>query len=145
MKKVAKILLSIFIIIFCISRNSFACTSFAVYSDNSYYGKNFDHYIKEIKFTITPEGNRNVFEMKLFYHENYYPSVGMSDKGLFMSLNDLYPKQAITQPKENQVDVCNLAFSSLYHYDNVQEIKDDMVNKQLVCSYISAHVMFADS
>lgn len=149
MKSLIKLNILILIICYFSTTVSEACTSFAVYSNETYYGKNYDHItIDDMKFTIEDysENNVSVFSLKIFIFNNYYPTVSMSDKGVFMSLNDLYPQEAIVEKiDENQVDICDFSFGVPYIRENVQEVRDYLASKEVICQYLSEHTLFADT
>lgn len=81
---------------------AYACTSFAVYSKQVYYGMNFDFINLPIKFLISINGNIRTFhlafqrvmgDMKFFVN-----TAGMNSNGLFSSCQELHPVN--THPSE---------------------------------------------
>jgi len=91
-----KFLFLIITFIFVLPLNDvYACTSFAVYSNQIYYGMNFDFAMLPMKFLISVNGDIRTFhlafertfgEMKFFVN-----TAGMNDKGLFSSCQEMHP------------------------------------------------------
>ena len=93
----------LFIMLFLCSETIYACTSFAVYANQVYYGMNFDFINLPIKFLISVNGDirtfhlafeRTIGEMKFFVH-----TAGMNSLGLFSSCQELHPEKMSKRPK----------------------------------------------
>lgn len=89
------VFLIIFLTIFLPLSDVCACTSFAVYSNQVYYGMNFDFANLPMKFLISTNGDIRTFhlafervmgEMKFFVN-----TAGMNNKGVFSSCQELHP------------------------------------------------------
>lgn len=79
-----------------------ACTSFAVYSKQAYYGMNFDFATLPMKFLISVNGDIRTFHLafeRSFGDTKFFVNTaGMNDRGLFASCQELHPVNA--QPPE---------------------------------------------
>ncbi len=131
-----------------LSVNALACTSFAVYSQKTYYGMNFDHYIHDMRFSIVNDTKSNikVFSMDFLINGKYYPTVSMSNKGLFSSCQLAYPQKGTAQ-KENQdqMDMFDLFYQAPYLTDQVKDIRKTVTDKTLICQNNFVHNLFADN
>ncbi len=70
----------------------YACTSFAVYSAETWYGMNFDYPEVELRFTLNRAGELKLFQMEFRQGDGFVPTVGMNSAGLFASCQMLYPE-----------------------------------------------------
>jgi hypothetical protein len=88
---IIKIILSVTLIFFYTSPSR-ACTSFAVYGSKIFYGMNFDYPDVELKFVITTSGEFKIFQALFVQNGNTSAICGMNSKGLFSSIQMLYPE-----------------------------------------------------
>ncbi len=123
---------------------SYACTSFAVYSENNIYGMNFDYPKTEIRLIIHKIKDVKAFSMEFKQGNEYLPFAGMNSKGLFVATQLLYPgKQAKTKLDENEIYIGELG-ELIGKYEKVGQIKKHIENKKLVNMPITIHKLFAD-
>ena len=130
------------------SADSLACTSFAVYSEKTYYGMNFDHYIYDIRFSIDNDtkGDTKIFSMDFLINGKYYPTVSMNNKGLFSSCQLAYPqKGTVNRESEKQMDMFDLFYDAPYITDKVKDIREIVKEKTMICEHNFVHNLFADS
>jgi len=84
------------IVLLAVSSPAAACTSFAVYSDQAWYGMNFDYYsTTPFLVAIAEEGDRGLFVMAYLWRNLYVPTVGINEAGLFASTQLLYHNEKI--------------------------------------------------
>jgi hypothetical protein len=89
-----------------------ACSGFCVYSNKALYGMNFDFPDTEIKFMIQTYEDMKIFHMQFKSEGSFISSVGMNNKGLFCSEQELWPYVYHLDPKKNN----ELYFWELYNY-----------------------------
>ena len=123
-----------------------ACTSFAVYSENPLYGMNFDYPEVPVRFTIREFGDLQVFQMEFKDEGGYIPTVGMNSKGLFASSQMLFPEMPATPPGgETLMTLWQLYQAGLYHHRSVAEVLDLTDEYQIANSSLTLHDLFADT
>jgi len=126
----------------------FACTSFAVYSNNIYYGMNFDYPEVEMRFLITQNDVNKFFHLQ-FYSNGYWSStVGMNSNGFFSSCQMLYPEVSNWHnPSDDEITIGQLFYNSLLSFDSTNTIINyfDTSDTKVIHSYgITLHDLFAD-
>jgi len=130
MKQIAIAVFILLAIAFNLS-SSGACTSFAVYSNNTVYGMNFDYKPNLLQiFSISSEIQGKVFHLRPF---GFGEVAGMNMKGLFASCQGLIPdeKSPATRNK-NQISTWIFHQMALSRFERVQQAKDFLNNKQMV-------------
>jgi hypothetical protein len=124
---------------------SFACTSFAIYADETFYGMNFDYPDVELRFTIRPSGDINVFQMEFSQGNDFSATVGMNSAGLFSSCQMLYPETpAATSPGPNDLYPWQVYDEALFNFENVAEVTEFIGDKRVVPWAVTLHDLFAD-
>ena len=124
----------------------FACTSFAVYSDETFYGMNFDYPDTEIRFTINPSGDRKVFQMEFSQGDDWAATVGMNNAGLFSSCQMLYPEApAATSPRSDDLYPWQVYDEALLNFESVEEVTEFISDKRVVHWSVTLHDLFADT
>lgn len=127
-------------------RSPFACTSFAVYSEETLYGMNFDYPDVEIRFTIHPSGDLKVFQMEFLQEGGFVPTVGMNSAGLFGSCQMLFPEaSATTSPGADDIYPWELYRESLLNLGSVEEVSEFISDKRVVHWSLTLHDLFADT
>jgi len=147
MKKVFSIL-TITLLLYMFTIPSQACTSFAVYSKNVYYGMNFDYPDVNFRFNITRNGSSKIFYGEMEWEKGVYKQVaGMNSNGLFSSSQIMLPtKASVFIPGEKTVNMPELTFEGLRNFNEVKDIKKYLRDKKLINMYVnySYHDIFAD-
>ncbi|KAB3531045.1 linear amide C-N hydrolase [Alkaliphilus pronyensis] len=144
MKRFIVLLVVLVIILMSLSCISYACTSFAVYSENSIYGMNFDYPDTEIRLIIYKEEDVKALSMEFKQGDDYLPFAGMNNKGLFVATQLLYPKKpAETKLDEDEIYIGSLG-ALIGKYEKVEQIEKHIENKKLVNMPITIHKLFAD-
>ncbi|MBN2394652.1 MAG: hypothetical protein JXR84_28230 [Anaerolineae bacterium] len=124
---------------------SFACTSFAVYSNETVYGMNFDYPDTEIRFTINPSGSLKVFQME-FEQNGWSPTVGMNSAGLFSSCQMLFPEvPAPASPGADELYPWQVYGEALFNFDSVADVAKFIEDKKVVHYSVTLHDLFADT
>lgn len=126
-----------------------ACTSFAVYTnDKIFYGMNFDYSNVELDFSILHENSTKIFQANFI--ENGVSGVvcGMNNKGMFSSIQMLYP-QVTNWPaqKLNEIDLYQAFISTLMNFDSLQQAITylDVTGTRVIhIEGLSLHDFFAD-
>jgi hypothetical protein len=122
-----------------------ACTSFAVYSSEIWYGMNFDYANVEMKFSINIIGNKKVFKVQ-FGSGGYI--AGMNDSGLFTNYQMLYynNERPIFDNSSNTIGLGPLNEYSLNIFSTVAQVSKYIGTKKLVPSFgQDLHTLFADN
>jgi hypothetical protein len=123
----------------------FACTSFAVYSDETFYGMNFDYPDVDLWFSIRPSGNMQVFQMEFAQEGGFAPTVGMNSAGLFASCQMLFPEASgTTSPGPDDLYPWQVYEKSLFEFDSVQEVTQFISDKRIVHWSVTLHDLLAD-
>lgn len=145
-----KVLFFILFVLFIIPLNDiYACTSFAIYSNQVYYGMNFDFVNLPIKFLISVNGDIRTFhlaferamgEMKFFVN-----TAGMNNKGLFSSCQELHPENT-RPPEKTDTNIFTFElYEAIANRKSAEEIKR-MGQKFPIIDMpgITLHNLFAD-
>lgn len=144
MKKAKVILVLVAFILMSLSRISYGCTSFAVFSTNNLYGMNFDYPETEIRIIIHQTELGKAIALEFKEGNEYIPFVGMNSKGLLVASQMLYPNK---QPKEklekNEIYIGELG-SLIGVHEKVGQIENYILDKKLVNMPITIHKLFAD-
>lgn len=139
----------LFMMLFLVSETVYACTSFAVYANQVYYGMNFDFINLPIKFLISVNGDirtfhlafeRTIGEVKFFVH-----TAGMNSQGLFSSCQELHPEK-INPPEKTDTNIFTFElYEAIGTCRSAEEIKK-MGQKFPIIDMpgITLHNLFAD-
>jgi hypothetical protein len=122
-----------------------ACTSFAVYSSEIWYGMNFDYANVEMQFSINTIGNKKVFKAKI--GSGGYIA-GMNDSGLFTNYQMLYynNERPIFDNSSNTIGLGPLNEYSLNNLSTVAQVTEYIGKKKLVPSFgQDLQILFADN
>ena len=124
---------------------SFACTSFAVYADETFYGMNFDYPDVELRFTILPSGDRKVFQMEFAQGDDFSMTVGMNSAGLFSSCQMLFPEApATTSTGPSDLYPWQLYEEALFNMESVKEVTEFISDRRVIHWSVTLHDLFAD-
>lgn len=147
MKKTCLILFVI-LLVYVLAIPSYACTSFAVYSKNVYYGMNFDYPDVNFRFNISHNGNERIFYYDFEWEKGVYqPGTGMNTNGLFASAQIMEPMRYNKfMPDEEVINLPEFSFQSLNNYNTVKDIKKYLNDKRFISAYAryTLHDIFAD-
>lgn len=124
----------------------FGCTSFAVFSSETWYGMNFDYPETDIRYFMDEMGERQVFAMGFEdYNGSYVRTVGMNNEGMFCSIQMFYPEQPGSQPSGDEMYIGDIFYHYLYSFNNVQDFVNHITGLDLHhYSNISLHAFIAD-
>jgi hypothetical protein len=124
----------------------FACTSFAVYSDETFYGMNFDYPDTELRFTIEPSGDLKVFQMSFADGDGFAETVGMNSAGMFSSCQMLFPEvPATTSSGRDDVYPWEVYGQALFASERAEEVTDFLSDKRVIHWRVTLHVLVADA
>ncbi|MCP4130249.1 MAG: linear amide C-N hydrolase [bacterium] len=149
MKKIIGLI--ILVGLFCLLEESlYACTSFAVYSNQVIYGMNFDFANIPMKFFIAANGDIRTFhlafertlgEMKFFVN-----TAGMNSKGLFASCQELHPIDENPPAKTDENIFTFEVYDAMARNESFNEIKETCNTAQMVnIPNITLHNLIADA
>jgi hypothetical protein len=145
MKKIGVFIFVFMFVFICFTNTCFACTSFAEYSQKTYYGMNFDHYVDDIRFSVRDKNNMKVFRMDFANNGNYASAASLNNEGVFSACELVYPEKVLVKKKdENQMDICQV-FSKAAYSSKVQDIRNIIDGKTLICGDVFAHTLSADA
>lgn len=145
------VFLSTLLLIFIFDQDSvFACTSFAVFSNQVYYGMNLDFANTALKFLITTNGDMNTFHLafeRMFGDVGFFvKTAGMNTEGLFASCQEQHPLDEITH-EFNDGDMYSFQLYEkivdLTHIEDVIKITDK--TKIINVPGLNLHNLFADT
>ncbi len=124
---------------------SLACTSFAVYRDNTLYGMNFDYPDVPVRYAISQSGDMSVFHVDFQTNGRYVPIAGMNGQGLFLAVQMLYPEELATiEAGSSKIELHTFAQQALFGMKSVEEVKQQLEGQQLVNTFLTLHCMLAD-
>ena len=121
-----------------------ACTSFAVYSNHTVYGMNFDYRPNSRQlFSISSEFQGKVFHLRPI---GFGEVAGMNMKGLFAACQGLIPDQKPPPIRsKNQISTWIFHRMTLSRFEQVSQVKDFLNKKQVVQAMgTSMHNLVAD-
>lgn len=124
----------------------YACTSFAVYGDQTLYGMNFDYPPNEIRFSIEQHEAGAVFIGSFWMGDQYGRTVGMNEHGLFVSDQMVSPlRAAAAVPGEDEIYIWNSYYEGLSTCTSVAKVLGMIGNRRLVqYPSLALHNLFAD-
>lgn len=125
-----------------------ACTGFAVFSDKTWFGMNFDYPPEsEIRFSIS-ETPGKVFYLSFQDTEtlNWNPTAGMNEHGLFSSLQYQCPMvQGDLHRSQNEMYIHELFITSLESCSSLSEVKEMLGPNRLINLFdLPLHCLTAD-
>lgn len=146
-KTIMKLCLSVASLLVLSSSSLFACTSFAVYSDRTFYGMNFDYDpSRELKFCIDTTGDLKVFVMKLEWEGDFFaPIVALNTEGLFGNVQMLFPavsEEVSIDPGEIQITELLVKATTLRSCQDAIGVLND---HKVVMGTVSLHSLYADT
>jgi hypothetical protein len=123
---------------------AYACTSFAIYSDQPIYGMNFDYYNTEIRFCVAEEKGQDIFALVIREGDLFIPTALMNESGSFITLQMQYPA---TEAKSSRAKD-ELYIDELMMYaaePRIEALLGEIENTRLVhrANY-TLHAMLAD-
>jgi penicillin V acylase-like amidase (Ntn superfamily) len=148
-KSMKQIVITIIIILAtCINPAlSGACTSFAVYSEKTLYGINFDYSLDVAqKFTISSGFQGKLFQMAFRAPFGFADIVGMNIKGLFASCQMLFPEGKPPAAKnKNQISTAVFHQMALSRFEKVPQVENFLNKRKVVHTIgVSLHNLVAD-
>lgn len=138
-----------FLIISLVPDSVFACTSFAVYSNQVFYGMNFDFANVAMKFLITTNGDMKTFHLafeRMFGDLVFFvKTAGMNTKGLFASCQEQHPLQGDLQRFNNEDTYIFQLYEKIDCLNNTEDIKKMTDNTKIInLPELNLHNLFAD-
>lgn len=135
----------ILMVVFCTIYPAYACTSFAVYSDEPVYAMNFDYPETELRLVVEESKKMNVFFLQFMQGGRYQSTAGMNEKGLFTALQMQYPELSGQSGRSgDEMFIYELAWS-IDSSKNVDDALKALGNKRLVqMKGLTLHTMLAD-
>lgn len=149
-----KIIVLLLLMTFVFSSSAFACTSFALYGNQIFYGMNFDYFSIPLKFLIESGLEMNLFHLSFLYdqtvddpeYKGYFAKTcGMNSRGLFCASQEIEPYiEGRKNPGKGEVHIDD-QYEAISKYSGVDSVKKEIKGKQWI-QYIgpSIHNMFAD-
>lgn len=126
---------------------AYACTSFAVYSEQPLYAMNFDYSPTEIRFYVVEDREKDlsVFAMTFKYGTLYASTVVMNDKGQFGCSQSQYPAET-GKSKRSRDEIFSYEILGLHIAEaNLEEVLSQLEKKRFVhWENVTAHILLAD-
>ena len=126
---------------------SSACTGFAVYSEEAWYGMNFDYPSEyEIRWN-THSGEEGGFLYMSFLEDFWIPTVGMNEHGVFATLQYQCPMiEGVACPGEGEMFVYQLFTEALHHCSSIEGVEAVLESADLVnLADLTLHALIADT
>jgi hypothetical protein len=123
----------------------YACTSYAVYAGETFYGMNFDYPDVELRFAIADHGDGHVFQMTFEEDGDFVPTVGMNSAGVFANMQMLFPEVALAPRSDaNEVYVWEVYRSALFDSASVDQVAAYLEDKRVIQWGRTLHSLVAD-
>jgi len=108
-----------------------ACTGFAVYGDQAYYGMNTDLSLHhEVRFSIQSYGDQNLFLGSFRHGHQWINMVGYNNRGLFATLQ-MVPERFPENVSTPTMIIPELKARAL-HVETIQEVKEIIGDQRLL-------------
>ncbi len=121
-----------------------ACTSFAVYGEQVWYGMNFDFPDTDLRFVIETEGDIKTFSMAFKVGDEYVPTVRMNSHGLFLAEQMQYPDlEKIKTLTGNQFYIGDVG-PEVHRMASTADMLSFIADKRLVNRNVTVHHLIAD-
>ncbi len=149
-----KVPVLILLLIIGYSSSAYACTSFALYGAQIFYGMNFDYFSIPLKFLIESNMGMNIFHLSFLYaqtvddpeYKDYFAKTcGINSKGLFCASQEIEPHiEGYKQAGNSEVHIDD-QYETISRYSSVDQIEKNIKGKQWI-QFIgpSIHNLFAD-
>jgi hypothetical protein len=149
-----KVPVLILLLIIGYSSSAYACTSFALYGAQIFYGMNFDYFSIPLKFLIESNMGMNIFHLSFLYdqtvddpeYKDYFAKTcGINSKGLFCASQEIEPHiEGHKKAGKSEVHIDD-QYETISRYFNVDQIEKNIKGKQWI-QFIgpSIHNLFAD-
>ena len=139
----------IVIILFCLISIVSACTGYAVYADEIWFGMNFDYPPEsEICFNVSEYDSTFVFDMSFYEGELgiWIPTVAMNEHGLFASLQYQCPMiEGEQNPEHDERCIWELFITSINDCISLDQVESFIDTVKLVNMYeLTLHTLIAD-
>ena len=150
-----KVPVLILLLIIGYSSSAYACTSFALYGPQIFYGMNFDYFFIPLKFLIESNMGMNIFHLSFLYdqtvddpeYKDYFAKTcGINSKGLFCASQEIEPHiEGHKQADKSEVHIDD-QYETISRYSSVDQIEKNIKGKQWI-QFIgpSIHNLFADT
>ncbi len=127
-----------------------ACTAFAVYSHETWFGMNFDYPPEsDIRFCLSDPSDCTVFTMEFYVTDRmtWVSTAGMNEYGLFASLQYQYPMiEGIPSPQEDQLYLYQLFGMALSECISLGEVVSIINSAELInLRDLTLHALIADA
>ncbi|MCK5117106.1 MAG: hypothetical protein KAR44_10930 [Candidatus Aegiribacteria sp.] len=128
---------------------SIACTGYAVYGDEVWYGMNFDYPPEsDIRFSVSDLDGCSIFVMHFFNNDRLFwvPTVGMNEHGVFSSLQYQCPMiEGTPEPEPDQLYIYQLFNTAINDCSAVNELECLLDSLELINLYdLTLHALIAD-
>lgn len=134
--------------------SAWACTSFALYGTEVFYGMNFDFMFVPLKFWIESAHQMKIFHMAFLYDDYvkeagtggfYANTCGMNTRGLFCACQEIRPTiDGCDTPGPGDMHIGD-QYGAVSRFSTVDEVKAHISGKTAVQYYgPSLHNLFAD-
>ena len=139
-----------FVLLLMFSDPVYACTSFAVYADQVFYGMNFDFVNLPIKFLISVNGDIRTFHLafeRVMGDMGFFVNTaGMNSNGVFSSCQELHPGRTTPLEKTEANMFTFELYEAISACRSAGEIKQIGQKSPLVdLPGITLHSLFADT
>jgi len=122
------------------------CTSFAVYSDRTLYGANFDYTPSAVRFLIEEDEVGAIFLGAFRMGGAYVTTTGLNERGLFAVTQMVYPARAVVDhPERDEVYIWDAFRAGLGACAAVDDVSSWIGDRRLVQYDLpQLHTLYAD-
>ncbi len=131
-----------------VSMGAGACTGFAVYADEAWYGMNFDYPPDyPIRFDAGPNGAGNGLISMSFYRDMWIPTAGMNGYGIFATLQYQCPMfEGVDMPDQGEIFIHQLCILALGYCSSLSTVEGFIDSLDLVnLPDLTLHALIADT
>jgi hypothetical protein len=121
---------TVILFLFFIRMNLPACTSFSCYSEETWYGMNFDYPNNEMCFRMIAESDTvSIFEMGFMDNGNFCSVYGYNSYGNFSNCQMLYPEATnFITPGEDEITTFDAWYYYTRYFENSTYFQDYLEN-----------------
>ncbi|MCB2313770.1 linear amide C-N hydrolase [Clostridium tagluense] len=132
------------LLIFNVAEEAYACTSFAVYANNKFYGMNFDWSDTDVNLSIKKVNGIKIFYFNVLMGGQSSQICAMNSEGLFVSIQAMYPEANVENTSGKNEIVTPELIGVVKDKGKVKEVKEYLNNVRLTNWHFSLHDFIAD-
>ena len=125
-----------------------ACTSFASYGEETYYGMNFDYDASfPLRIFVDSSDGEWIFHLAFRMEDRPIRTSGMSSRGLFSAIQELYPEEpGAPSAGPDELFMWQVYSQALDEFDRVEQVTELLATRRVIQHDLgrNLHVIVAD-